>query len=140
MFRVAAKFGASCHVHIRGMGDGEPMNSYVAVEEVIAASAITGAPGHVVHLNSSGIRAVPHLLQMIGGAQSRGIDVTTECYPYAAGMTRIESALFDDGWQEQYGISYENLQRASQRGDWARFGRELDALGEILRKMAREAQ
>ena len=36
--------------------------------------------------------------------------------------------------------SYENLQRASQRGDWARFGRELDALGEILRKMAREAQ
>lgn len=37
--------------------------------------------------------------------------MTTECYPYTAGMTRIESALFDEGWQENYGISYEGLQR-----------------------------
>ena len=120
MFRVAAKFGASCHVHIRGMGDGEPMNSYVAVEEVIAASAITGAPGHVVHLNSSGIRAVPHLLQMIGEAQSKGIDVTTECYPYTAALTGIESAIFDEGWQDILGIDHGNL-------EWTLTGERLTA-------------
>ena len=120
MFRVAAKYGASCHVHIRGMGDGEPMNSYVAVEEVIAASAITGAAGHVVHLNSSGIRAVPHLLQMIGGAQSRGIDVTTECYPYTAALTGIESAIFDEGWQDILGIDHGNL-------EWTLTGERLTA-------------
>ena len=55
------------------------------------------------------MKAVPELLQMITGARQRGLDVTTECYPYTAGMTKIESALFDDGWQEHYGIDYDKL-------------------------------
>ena len=89
MFRVAARYDASCHVHVRG---GDPV---MALGEVIAATAVTGAPLHVVHINSSGRRQVGHLLQIIDEARGRGMDVTTECYPYAAGMTSIESALFD---------------------------------------------
>jgi dihydroorotase len=34
-------------------------------------------------------------LKLVQEAQARGLDVTTEAYPYSAGMTRIESALFD---------------------------------------------
>jgi len=109
MFEIAAEYGASCHVHLRGKGHIEPNNSIEALEEVIAASAITGASLHVVHINSTGMKAVPVLLDMIEGAQKSGIDVTTECYPYNAGMTKIESPLFDDGWQEHYGISYDKL-------------------------------
>ena len=111
MFKIASEYNASCHVHLRGKGHLEPSNAIEALEEVIAASAITGAPLHVVHLNSTGMRAVPQLLDMITGANQSGLDVTTECYPYNAGMTKIESALFDDGWQENYGISYEQLMR-----------------------------
>lgn len=111
MFRVAAEYGASCHVHLRGKGHVEPGGAIEAFEEVLAATAVTGAALHVVHINSTGMRSTSQVLQMIAGAQQRGIDVTTECYPYTAGMTRIESALFDEGWQEQYGISYESLQR-----------------------------
>ena len=113
MFRVAARYGASCHVHMRHAGVKEPGSSIQALEELIAAATITGAPLHVVHIHSTGGPATPKLLQMIGEAKSRGLDVTTECYPYIAGMTDIQSAIFDEGWQEVFGIDYKDLQWAA---------------------------
>jgi N-acyl-D-aspartate/D-glutamate deacylase len=113
MFRVAARYGASCHVHMRHAGVKEPGSSIQALEEVISAAAITGAPLHVVHIQSTGGPATPKLLQMIGEAKSRGLDVTTECYPYIAGMTEIKSAIFDEGWQEVFNIDYKDLQWAA---------------------------
>jgi len=106
MFRVAAKNNAPSHVHLREAR--EP--AIGALGEVIAAAAITGAPLHVVHINSTGTQWTPRLLQIIGEARSRGLDVTTECYPYTAGMTRIESALFDEGFQQRLGVDYKDLQ------------------------------
>jgi len=113
MFRVAERFGASCHVHMRHAGVKEPGSSIQALEELIAAAAITGAPLHVVHIQSTGGPATPKLLQMIAEARSRKLDVTTECYPYIAGMTDIKSAVFDEGWQEVFGIDYKDLQWAA---------------------------
>jgi N-acyl-D-aspartate/D-glutamate deacylase len=113
MFRVAARYGASCHVHLRHAGVKEPGSSIQALEEVISAAAITGAPLHVVHIHSTGGPATPKLLQMIGEAKSRKLDVTTECYPYIAGMTDIKSAIFDEGWQEVFNIDYKDLQWAA---------------------------
>ncbi len=113
MFRVAARYGASCHVHMRHAGVKEPGSSIQALEEVISAAAITGAPLHVVHIQSTGGPATPKLLQMIAEARSRKLDVTTECYPYIAGMTDIKSAIFDEGWQEVFGIDYKDLQWAA---------------------------
>ncbi|MDY6947901.1 MAG: amidohydrolase family protein, partial [Pseudomonadota bacterium] len=46
---------------------------------------------------------------MVAGAKARGLDVTTEAYPYVAGMTVINSALFNPGWQDKFGISYDSL-------------------------------
>jgi len=46
---------------------------------------------------------------MIAGARARGLDVTTEAYPYDAGMTAINSALFNPGWQQKLGIDYPQL-------------------------------
>jgi N-acyl-D-aspartate/D-glutamate deacylase len=106
MFRVAAKGNASCHVHLREAR--EP--AIGALGDVIAAAAVTGAPLHVVHVNSTGTQWTPRLLKIIADAQSRGLDVSTECYPYTAGMTRIESALFDEGFQERLGVDYKDLQ------------------------------
>jgi N-acyl-D-aspartate/D-glutamate deacylase len=113
MFRVAARYGASCHVHMRHAGVKEPGSSIQALEEVISAAAISGAPLHVVHIQSTGGPATPKLLQMIGEAKSRKLDVTTECYPYIAGMTDIKSAIFDEGWQEVFNIDYKDLQWAA---------------------------
>ena len=46
---------------------------------------------------------------MVEGARARGLDVTTEAYPYIAGMTSINSALFNPGWQDKLGIGYGEL-------------------------------
>ncbi len=37
------------------------------------------------------------------------IGAATEAYPYIAGMTGINSALFNPGWREKLGIEYSNL-------------------------------
>jgi dihydroorotase len=50
---------------------------------------------------------------MIAEAKARKLDVTTECYPYTAGMTDIKSAIFNEGWQEVFGIDYKDLQWAA---------------------------
>jgi len=55
---------------------------------------------------------------VIKGARARGLDVTTECYPYPAGSTALESAIFDEGWQERQGITYRDVQ-------WTKTGERL---------------
>jgi Amidohydrolase family len=62
-----------------------------------------------VHINSTCLRDVLECLSMVEGARARGLDVTTEAYPYIAGMTSINSALFNPGWQNKLGISYGEL-------------------------------
>lgn len=109
MFRVAARLKAPVFVHIRHMGAAEP-DALNAVEEVIANAAITGAALHIVHITSSGLTQAPKLLQAIDEARARGLDVTTECYPYNAAMTELQSAMFDPGWQKVLGIDYDRVE------------------------------
>lgn len=99
LMSVAAEHSASAHIHVRSGLDG--------LREAIDTAERTGAPLHVVHANSSGGMETPAFLAMIEQARARGQDVTTEAYPYGAGQTRIESALFDDweSWEdERFGI------------------------------------
>jgi N-acyl-D-aspartate/D-glutamate deacylase len=118
VFRVAAAENASVHVHLRHAGLKEPTTGLVGIEEVIAAAAATGAPLHVVHITSMGLKNTPQLIAMVRGAQNRGLDVTTECYPYTAGSTNLESAIFDPGWQERQGITFKDIQ-------WSKTGERL---------------
>jgi N-acyl-D-aspartate/D-glutamate deacylase len=120
MFRIAARYGAPVHVHLRYGGIKEPTTGLAALEEVVAAAAETGASLHVVHITSMGLKTTPDLLAMIAGARKHGLDVTTECYPYTAGSTALQSAVFDPGWQESMGITYKDVQ-------WAETGERLTA-------------
>jgi N-acyl-D-aspartate/D-glutamate deacylase len=116
MFRVASRFAAPCFVHMRATGQ----DSVDGLEELIAAAALTGAPLHVVHITSMGLRSTPKLLAMVGEARNRNLDITTELYPYTAAMTELESALFDPGWEQKLGIGYSELQ-------WVATGERLTA-------------
>jgi N-acyl-D-aspartate/D-glutamate deacylase len=109
-FRIAAARGVPIYVHVRSSGRIEPGSSIESITEVIGAAAVTGASLHIVHINSSGLRDAVECLRLVEGARARGLDVTTEAYPYGAGMTAINSALFDPGWQERQGITYKDLQ------------------------------
>ena len=120
MFRIAARHQASVHVHLRYAGVREPETGLAALEEVIAAAASTGAPLHVVHISSMGLKETPRLIEMVAGAQKRGLDVTTECYPYTAASTELSSAMFDEGWQDRMAITYHDL-------EWSATGERLTA-------------
>lgn len=120
LFQLASKRALPIYVHIRSMGLIEPGGSIDALQEVLANAAATGAAVHVVHLGSMGLSQAPILLDMIKGARARGLDVTTEAYPYAAGSTHLQSAIFDEGWQQRLGISFGDLQ-------WSASGERLTA-------------
>lgn len=94
-FRAAARYHAPVFVHVRSYGPKDPGSSVESFMEVIAASAITGAPVHIVHLNSMSLASTPKTLAVVKDARARGLDVTTEAYPYSAGMTEISSPLLD---------------------------------------------
>ncbi len=110
MFRLAAKRGVPVFTHVRSFGSSEPGSDIESISEVIGASAISGASLHIVHINSTCLRDSLECLSLVAGARARGLDVTTEAYPYIAGMTTINSALFNPGWREKLGIDYSALQ------------------------------
>jgi N-acyl-D-aspartate/D-glutamate deacylase len=109
MFRLAAERGLPVYTHMRSAGRVEPGSAIESVSEVIGAAAITGAALHIVHINSTCLRDSLECLSMVAGARARGLDVTTEAYPYIAGMTAINSALFNPGWRKKLGIDYGDL-------------------------------
>ncbi len=111
VFEMAARWKVPIYTHVRSM-------SVDAMQEVIANAAATGVALHIVHVNSMSLGNLPLVLDLIDGARKRGVDVTTEAYPYTAASTFIESTIFDDGWQERLGMSYGDIQ-------WVKTGERL---------------
>ncbi len=109
LFGLAGERKTPVYVHMRNPGPVEP-GVVDSMQEVIADAAATGAPLHIVHITSMAFRQTELALGMVDGARRRNLDVTTECYPYTAGMTQLESAIFDKGWQERIGVNYGDLQ------------------------------
>src|SRR3954471_4898520 len=125
MFRVASEGGVSAHIHMRG---GLP-----GLGETIAAARAARAALHIVHVNSSADADIDAFLTTIKAARDAGQDVTTEAYPYGAGMTEIQSALFDDWqtWPEpRFGLH--QLVSSGERLTRASFGNARAAGGTVI--------
>lgn len=88
VFRIAAANHVPVHVHIRV--------GVVGLTEAIGLAKEAHASLHVVHINSAGLAETPAMLKMIAEARASGMDVSTEAYPYTAGMTEIKSATIQD--------------------------------------------
>ena len=109
MFEIAAAHDAPVFVHLRSSAAFVHGGALAPFQEVIANAAATGAALHVVHLNSTANRSAEEALALIRGARERGVDVTTEAYPYTASASLIESPLFD-GWLDRPREAYGRLQ------------------------------
>jgi hypothetical protein len=103
VFDLGGQMNALVFTHVR-----EP--NMISIQEVIADAALTGAPLHIVHINSMSLGQIQLALDMVHLAGKKGIDITTELYPYTAASTALQSAMFMDGWQERLGIGYGDLQ------------------------------
>jgi len=111
VFRVAAKAQTPVHVHITP--------GVAGLRAALALAGETNAPMHVVHINSAGLAETPVMLEMIRAARGNGRDVTTEAYPYDAGMTEIQSATIQDVYKTAPDERLAEL-------EWARTGERLN--------------
>jgi Amidohydrolase family len=103
VYQMAGELNVLVFSHVRNP-------DIISIQEAIADAALTGAPLHIVHINSMALGKIQLALDIIQSAKNRGLDITTELYPYTAGNTGINSAIFDDGWQDRLGINYKDLQ------------------------------
>jgi N-acyl-D-aspartate/D-glutamate deacylase len=88
VFTLAGQRHVPVHVHAR--------RGVAGVEEALRLARETNAPLHIVHVNSTSTSATRDVLALIDNARRSGLDVTTEAYPYTAGMTEIQSANLDE--------------------------------------------
>lgn len=102
VFKLAGELNALVFTHVR-----QP--DIISIQEVIADAIITDAPLHIVHINSMSLGSIEMSLDMVSSAQQNKFDITTELYPYTAASTRLQSAMFTEGWQQRLGMSYGDL-------------------------------
>lgn len=111
LFRVAGRYDVPVHLHIRFSDPDPPGTNFEAIEEVIAAAAISGAPAQVVHLNSTGgTWTMVQSLQLLEDARLHGIDIMADVYPYTAWSTGLSSARFDPGFRKNFRIEYGDIE------------------------------
>ncbi len=103
VFKLAGEMNTIVFSHVR-----EP--NILSIQEAMANAMITDSRLHLVHINSMALGHIQTSLEIIRNAQARGFDITTELYPYTAASTMLQSALFNDGWQEKLGMTYSDLQ------------------------------
>lgn len=97
-------------VHIRYDGP----DCVRAVDEVIDISRRFGVRVQISHIGS--MTAFGHsaeALEHTDRARAEGLDITMDCYPYAAFCTFVGSTVFDPGFEERWGKGLESLEAAS---------------------------
>ncbi|MGH9204850.1 MAG: amidohydrolase family protein, partial [Vicinamibacterales bacterium] len=90
VLNMAARQGAFVHAHL-----GSGLKS---LESMLNLAEQARSPLHIAHINSTAGDEVRRWLDLIQTARRGHADVTTEMYPYTAGATLIQSALYD-GWE-----------------------------------------
>lgn len=103
LFEVAAAEGVPCHLHARYKGNVFPLTMSLAAMEVVSIAAATGAQAQIAHLISSTVGSAPLSIALIEGAAERGVDVGFDFHVWTRNQTTLQSALFDEGWQERFG-------------------------------------
>jgi N-acyl-D-glutamate deacylase len=101
--QLAARAAVPIFTHVRYNSVIEPQSSFEAVQEVVSLAAATGARMHIHHLNSTSTRDIPAIAELLLGAQRRGLQISTDAYPYGAGSTVVGAELFRGNWRERLG-------------------------------------
>lgn len=108
--KVAQRYDVPCFVHGRYSSKADESKT---VPEILRLGRESGAAVHIAHLPSTGgTWDIDKALDEIDAAHDAGQDVTFCLYPYNYWATYLASARFAPGWQERFGITYNDLQVA----------------------------
>ncbi len=107
---VAAEYDIPTHFHLRYSSiTGDDLGIY-GVQEVIEYARELDARVQIMHLHSTGGTAMmDEALKLINDARAEGVKITYDIYPYDSWASRMSMQRFRPGWQERYGIDYEDL-------------------------------
>lgn len=111
--RVAAQSKSCLFTHIRFGSLVEPDSTLEAVQENIANAAITGACVHIAHINSMAMSEAPAMVALMREARGRGVDISTETYPWGGSVDAVRSHFFDPGWEKRWGVGVGDLRSRS---------------------------
>lgn len=105
--KLAKKYDRPMFLHLRYSSKEKELDG---VKEAIQLSKETGARIHIDHLHSTGgTYQMVQALELIEQANRAGQDITTCVYPYSYWATYLASKRFDEGWQQRFHLTYEDL-------------------------------
>jgi len=90
--KIAAEYGGRYTSHMRNEGD----RLLESIKEAISVGRKTGIPVNISHIKvigSSNWGKATEALRLIDDANSEGLEVTADMYPYTAGATYLVSAI-----------------------------------------------
>ncbi|WP_269151192.1 amidohydrolase family protein [Spelaeicoccus albus] len=90
---LAAETTQPMFIHARSMSAEPPGSALDAAQEIIAEAEAHSAPMHLCHMNSTSGHLADSVAESLAAARARGVPVTTEAYPYAAGSTVIGASF-----------------------------------------------
>ncbi|MGW0199517.1 amidohydrolase family protein [Nonomuraea sp. NPDC003201] len=106
---LAAKAGTPTYTHARDLVEQTPDLPIDGAEEIVMAAVETGAHMHYCHINSTSLRRLDRVLALVERVRAEGARVTTEAYPYGAGMTGIGASFLAPEALPASGIGPESI-------------------------------
>ncbi len=105
--RLAKKYDRTFFMHLRYSSSEQELQG---VDEAIKIATNSGARVHIDHLHSTGgTYHMKEALDKIEKAIASGLRMTCCVYPYSFWATYLHSKRFDEGWQQRYGLTYNDL-------------------------------
>ena len=105
--KLAKKYERPMFLHLRYSSSEKELEG---VDEAIRLARESGAHLHIDHLHSTGgTFHMEQALEKIRNANAQGLTITTCVYPYSFWATYLSNNRFGPGWQQRYGLTYEDL-------------------------------
>jgi len=109
---LAARSGVATFTHLRDWSIVDPNSSVEGLNMLIGLSATTGVHSHICHLNSTSLRDGAATIRMVEAARLRGVNVSTEAYPYGLASFPITSTILlrdAKAFKERIGIDFDKV-------------------------------
>ena len=109
---LAARNGVATFTHLRDWSIVDPNSSVEGLNMLIGLSATTGVHSHICHLNSTSLRDGEVAIRMVEAARLRGLNISTEAYPYGMASFPITATILlrnAKEFRERIGIDFDKV-------------------------------